>query len=351
MQNKDIVVDTRDLYRYDNILDFVATGLGQDKYIHTRIAFLLLDVHGEICWHCSDKSDVPVVHELTLDQFKDRFALTENGVCPRCKRTRFDRLRQGLWSVPNVACLMLGQRSGKDIASVFALLYAEHRLQVLEHNGRRVTPSEFYGLSNLKLACTTVGMSAQNANIVDYAHNFRTHSEWFQTYFSIISMYEAKYGIELHKNTKHHIRYHNNVNVYAESASDYRLLRGATRFMTIIPESSWLYTEKASSIDDVVDLEPILTTLDTGNKTIRNASRSLSLNGVDAPSPLILTTTSPRSGDDFAHQLEKKSYFDRSIYFARHATWEVNPRYKKENLFAGPDVLSKDMRDFACIVD
>lgn len=352
----DIKVDTRELYKFDNILDFIETGLefrtlDGTNTIFTRTAFLLLDMHGEICWHCSKRSGVSHVHEMSMGQFRDNFMLLKNGVCPHCKRTRFDLIREQKWTAPHTGCLMLGQRSGKDFLGALALLYAEHRLQVLEKDDVRVDPHEFYSLRPGKITCTCVGTPLSNSTFLDYAHTLRSRSEWFQTYFTIIEMYEAKHGIELHKNTKYHVRYHNDINVFAELAASVPNLRGSTRFMTYLPESSWVYSESATSDTGLVDMLSVHDAVSNGSKTMRNAYQNVIQQVPDAPSPLILTATSPRALDDLAHTLERKSYFDRGIYFARHPTWEVNHSTSKETLLSDKGTsMANNLRDFACLV-
>lgn len=343
-------VDTRELIRYDNVLDFITVGLGIGDYLRTRLAFLLLDVHGEICWHCSDKKLVPNIHEMTLGQFRDKFVLMHNGECPVCHRTTLDLIREHLWTVPEKACWLLGQRSGKDWVLAYAALYAEYRLLVLERDHVRLTPTEYFDIAcEGPLSCTVAGSKLNVDATISCMDILRTNSTWFQHYFEIMDMYGEKAGTPLYENTKHFVRYHNNVIVYGEVLGDVGHVRGNTRFFTVCPELAWCQNNDGNYMDVSQHIESIK----NGMKTVQIKSKESTVRFNHSPYPLLLVATSPRSKADIAHVLETEALFDRRTHFTRNAIWEVSPDVTQTQIM-GPEhpggTYAQKMRDFACVI-
>jgi hypothetical protein len=343
--DRDMHVDicTGDLPKYDNILDFAVNGSNFPMF--TRMAFLLLDMHGEVCWFCSKHEDAASVHDLTLSQLQDKFALMKHGVCPRCRRTKFDMIKHGVWNLVNQSALVLGLRSGKAYLGILAILYAEYRLQMLQARNSKISLAEHYGIDiSTKFVCSVLGTPRINSALLEIIQHIRNDSSWFKLYSDIVRMHEVKTGIVLFTNTRNHVQYHNNVHFYAEDILKLDRIRGRTRCVAYIDESSWISDETGNFID----VEPVFKAAVVGTKTLLNTSRSKMASGdFDIPTPLVITATSPRCKNDLVHILEANSWFDRSIYFAKHPTWEINAKQSRDQLLGESRDL-RDLRDYAC---
>lgn len=331
-----------DLRRFGNILEFVTQGLNQT--IRPRMAFLLLDIHGEVCWNCSKQSDVAGIHELTLDQFKDKFVLLENGVCPHCKNTMLDMIKMNLWTAPHVVCLAMGMRTAKQLMMCYDLLYREYQLLVLEKDGKRVSPSQYYGMNDLSLVCSCVADGSMRGDVANTLTLVRNDSSWFSDYFAIMDLQRVRFDAPLYDRTMYGVSYHNNVATKLESPTSIAQLRGVTRISAIVPESAWQMSKHS---DEYIDMVPVFECLKTTTLTMRKAfNTAIKANG-HAPVPHVLTVTTPRCIGDITTVLEEASWFDRSIYFARLPTWEVNPDLSRQALIS--EHSKQDLRDYACI--
>lgn len=332
-------IDTRDLIAYDNILDFILSGLHTS--VHTRIAFLLLDIHGEVCWNCSNQKDVAGIHELTLDEFQDKFVLMKHGVCPRCKHSMLDMIKTNMWTAPHTVCLTLGMRTSKQLLQCYDILYREHQLLVLEKDKQRVDPSQYYEM-DASLTCSCLAEGSLGLEFSSLITELRNNSQWFSAYFEIMDHHRIQHG-DLYSKTPYRVSYHNNATTILESPDHIPQLRGKTRSVAVVPEAAWQMSKKTY---EFIDMVPVFECLKNSLLTMRSAFNKAVKEYGHAPVPHVLTVTSPRDTKDITSVLEESSWFDRSIYFVRLPTWEVDNTQNRETLLTGS---KQDLRDYACI--
>jgi hypothetical protein len=122
---RDLRVDDRDLKLAKNFYDFSFNIIGKDSNPPwARQLWVGAMLNGEICPCCSDRKWLDI-HNVPKDypsyDLPDRLQFLNNGVCPKCKRTKLELyLNHGLKDYMELV-LVWGQRSGKSetAASIF----------------------------------------------------------------------------------------------------------------------------------------------------------------------------------------------------------------------------------------
>jgi hypothetical protein len=131
-------------------------------------SFLLLNLLGEICWNCSPRIDVS---EFGFQRVKDKgiddLVLMHHGKCPVCGATRHDMVTTGRYSIPHIANIVLGQRSGKSIVVSILTHYYEHRIKHWLDSGLgTVQNSQYYWIGKMDALQVTPQLTDANTATV-----------------------------------------------------------------------------------------------------------------------------------------------------------------------------------------
>jgi len=103
-------LDEKEIPRPANFLECT---VGKD-FLNTSILPRQLQIaslfFGEICFDCSDKELVYNMYDQEIGEIIERISFLRFGVCPKCKQTRADIVKQELYHRPNRLYVLAGQR-------------------------------------------------------------------------------------------------------------------------------------------------------------------------------------------------------------------------------------------------
>jgi hypothetical protein len=272
-------------------------------------SFLLLNLLGEICWNCSPRIDTS---ELGFQHVKDNgiddLVLMQHGKCPVCGATRHDMVTTGRYSIPYIANIVLGQRSGKGILLSVLAHYYEHRIKHWMDSGLAGALPECFRTAGIELTpiYTTGSSLTSQRDVLRYIP----------------------------------FEYADTIDNTAEG-SIMMVCVGRAPFWRSIPASSTFYSrtplwlraidEAAWGLDDAgvsaVDMIQATSTRLSHTNTLQ--IRLDVFNGMKAIPDLLpvlsVFTGSPKRRGDIADVLEQMALFDNGVFHVRLPTWSFNP--------------------------
>lgn len=315
---------------------------------------------GEICYFCSDKDFMYQMYDQNIGTINDRIVFTRYSICPKCKRTRFDFVKNNKWLFPESLIAVLGQRSGKNYLLGQLACYQLHRFITLEIDGERVAPNKYFrtgpGMLTMTFTAATLGQAMRN--IWNVFQPMVKSSPWFNEYFKYLRYAGKKIGEELLLDNATFLRFRNKLIDVACQAPDQRTLRGPTRIGFGMDEICWhdAKVEESSakkSAGVLGSAEDIWTSLNNSLRTVRNAAfERMKAGDFDTPTAYDWSISSPCHSNDIGMRRLRLTESNPRIFGAHYATWEVNPEYKDgKNSFASDYAVDevKADRDFGAI--
>lgn len=278
------------------------------------------------CPFCSHEiftlEDFPV--DYPVAEAKEHVQFLEYGVCPKCKRHKSEMVRQGDLNNYIELALCCGQRSGKSIGVSLASGYITHKTLKLQD------PTKVYELTkNTTLGATFVALTFSKAKDLLFTPlvDSMDQSPWFQQYHELLDVYAEKYNDEdLYTFGKEMVIYkHRKFRMYPASPNK-RVLRGDTRFLSVIDELGWFPFGEDSDERERAGANEVYTALDRSMLTVRAAARKRMSAGYDnVPTAYGLYASSPSAYNDKIMSLVR-AFSGSDIGLAAHfATWEMNP--------------------------
>jgi hypothetical protein len=289
----------------------------------------MLQLFEDYCPVCSDYEyiqDVPV--GSTFDELLDRVQPLKFGVCPKCKKNRFDFKALGYFHFPNEINVCAGMRSGKTACAGMITSYHIHRFLQIP------TPAKAFGLLTAKqtlygtFTATTAGQAEQTLwkafkDLVD-------GSTWYQEYLSFLYDKGTRMGLELYREGDTFV-YFVGKRIYLTFApADMKKLRGRTRLVAGIDEVGWM-DDNPNRITANADetYEALIKSL----RTVRSGAEEQRKRGnFNVPDGLMLNISSPCAASDKIMRLVEESAKDPRRIWDHVSTWEANPTIKQEHL-------------------
>lgn len=335
------------LPRASNVIDFALSPTYLNTQMWAKQAEQAVKLFLEWCPICSDSSfmtDVPV--DASMDEFRDRVALLDKGICPKCGKNRGELFTELPFEL--VSCL--GQRAGKTALTGGILTpYIMHRLLMIPN------PARYYGLmSNTFFYMTFVAITAGQAEQtlwVAFKGSLVT-SPWFQEYNKALEAEEKERGLRrgtLVKQMDTYVWYGNKrVSASFEAAGTAKALRGRTRISAAIDELGRFNTQDDSK---QANADETYASLSNSLRTVRSAADILWDNGdYDALSAFMLNISSPSSQYDKIMSLLKEGEVDKRKVCFHWSSWEASPLITRKSLKS--EELSNPMvfwRDFGAV--
>ena len=133
---RDLKIDDRDLKQASSFYDYAFNIIGEDAHPPWIMQMWIgLLIFGETCPPCSNKKwyDLQWVIDHVdkakpSQEITDGFTILRHGVCPKCKRTKHELIKNyGLHNYTELVNI-LGQRSGKSSSAATYSSYQTHRL-------------------------------------------------------------------------------------------------------------------------------------------------------------------------------------------------------------------------------
>jgi hypothetical protein len=342
---RDFNVDTRQLHHAKNFYDFTMNVLATDapKYSipWARQMWTGLMLFGEVCPCCSDKRVFDIHNipkNLEPDRMLKRMVLLEYGICPKCKRHKWDLIQNhGLKNYRELVNV-LGQRSGKSSSAAQYDSYSTHQYLMFP-NLAELAPTMFQ--ASTQLTCTMVSLNFAKAMGVMWTpyKKLIENSSWFQDYFSLLDDAKERTGHEMYRNSSQYLTfYHKNLRFYP-SGPNSTTLRGDTRVKAGLDELGLFPLPKGNEEEDE---QSERANADEAHKSLRNSlltaqrinSKLLKAGYSSAPSALLTCVSSPISLRDKVMRLLSEAKTDIGSQFIlgiNLPTWEMHPEMERDS--------------------
>ena len=342
---RDLKIDDRDLASAKNYWDFSYNILGKDSkppwMIQMWIGVLLF---AEVCPCCSDKRwfDLSYIVEkvgkgTSSRELPNHMQLLNNGVCPKCKRHKYELIKDfGLRNYQELVNV-LGQRSGKSSSA--AAGYAPYMVHRYLKFPRLATMTNSMQNST-ELTGTFVSVTFSKAASVLWTPfvNVIDASRWFNQYHEMLDFYGQKYGTELYRQKDIYLRYfHKGLKFYPTHPNG-NILRGDTRIFGIIDELGLFPLPKG---DEDEDEQSVKANADEAHKSLANslataagAREVLLKQGYNPPPVMLMGVSSPMSLRDKVMRLLAESRTPLGsvrTLGVNLPTWDVNPFLDRDN--------------------
>jgi len=336
---RDLKIDDGDMKRAKNYYDFSFNILGKDVHPPwSRQLWIGSMLFGEVCPCCSNKKWLDVNNvpkDYAAKEMPEHLVFLEYGVCPKCKRTKYDLIKNH--NLKNYLQLdnVLGQRSGKSSSAGGGYApYIAHRYLTFPN---LATMSKSMQAST-ELTMTFVSLNFNKAVGVLWTPFRKTieNSSWFKEYFALLDFYKNKYGKELYRNSTLYMSFfHKNLRFYPSGPRS-STLRGDTRIAALLDELG-LFPLPTGDQDEDENSERA--NADEAHKSLMNSLTTVSATTLKlmkqgqsfAPPCVMMCVSSPISQRDKVMRLLRDSKTDPTILGINMPTWEMNPDLDRDS--------------------
>ena len=324
-------IDESDLPIPANFIEFVTSKKFLGTTVFPRQIQIASQFFEEMCPHCSNKEAMSSLYDQKLDWIYDNIVFLRNGVCPICKKTRIDFIKEGKFTFPDSLFVCCGQRSGKSILGGGLIPhYLTSRILCMQNKkGKRVIPykyfhnppAPFYGT----FTAVTLGQAMDNL-----WKPFKGYldSPWWKLYFEILDYYGKKLGVELYKNNTTYLQFQHKKLAWLCEQPNKKKLRGKTRFFFGIDELSWhdLGTDDDSKLGSAKE---VMASGRNSLLTFRNKANVKLLKGnYNIPTAIECYCSSPAEANDILMRKVREAKRNPKMLGFRYATWEFNPDFR-----------------------
>lgn len=324
-------VDERQLPWAKNAYEWVTSS----EFLNIKSIFplqlqVILKLFGDVCFYCSNEDFCNKEWNVNLEvgNILSEIQLLEDGLCPKCHKSRLDQYHDKLFFFPDEVDLLWGMRSGKSaVAGGMIATYVLHRMLRLPN------PAAYFGaLQGQELYMRFVAMTLRQAKQTNWMHFTRgvQNSDWFSQYHDFMNYHSRKKGVELVRWLNEGFAYvHKGIIGYVVgSANDVE--RGRTALFTSIDEIGLFEGDMESRQHNPHET---YTTYEKASATIRSAARKKFLAGdFNAPTAWMTVQSSTKSKTDYIMRLIKLGRTDQTKVTSHKASWEVNPNLDVEFL-------------------
>lgn len=211
---RDLKVDDGDLRHASSYYDYCFNVIKEDAHPPWMMQMWIgLMLFAEFCPVCSDKRwlslDYMVNHvdrSLPSEGIQSHIKILKHGVCPKCKRTKYELIKKfGLVNYVELVNV-LGQRSGKSASAAGYSSYITHRYLKFPKLATMTKAMQ----KSTELTGTFVSLTFAKALSLLWTPyiNIINESSWFQEYHAILDDAGNRYGIELYRKKDEYIKYY-----------------------------------------------------------------------------------------------------------------------------------------------
>lgn len=338
---RDLKIDDRDMPLAKNYYDFSFRIIGKDAHPPwARQMWTGLMLFAEVCPCCSNPKYMDIHNVPKRMPAKDlpaELTILEHGVCPKCKRTKWELYKNHGLKLYQQLANLLGQRSGKSSSAAGYAAYATHRYLKFPNLAQLSTSMQ----ASTELTATFVSLSLSKAIGVLWTPFRRMieDSRWFREYFALLDHYKEKYGKELYRDSTLYLKvFHKNLHFYPSGPRS-STLRGDTRIMALLDELGLFPLPKGDEEEDETseraNADEAHKSLTNSLTTVQAVSLRLLEEGQSSvPPALMLCVSSPASQRDKMMRLIRESKTEvggRHILGIQLPTWEANPNIEKNH--------------------
>lgn len=335
---RDLKVDDRDLRHASSFYDYSFNVIGEDAHppwiIQMWTGLLLF---GEVCPVCSNKKWLDLewfVENIPKNKpsrdIKEGIKVLKHGVCPKCKRTKFELIRDHGLNNYTELVNVLGQRSGKSSSAAMLSSYHLHRMLKFPRLADHTTAMQ----KSTELTATFVSLTFAKALGLLWTPfiNIVNESKWYKEYHEMLDFYNNKYGVELYRKKDEFLKYwHKSLKLYPTNPKS-QTLRGDTRFAAVIDELGLFPlptgNDEEDEKSDRANADEAHKSLTNSLVTVQSIQLELLSLGLNCPPALMIGVSSPISmRDKVMRRLadSRTSEGKKFILGVNLPTWKVNP--------------------------
>ncbi len=340
---RSLKVDDRDLAWAKNYYDYSYKIIGRDANPPwARQMWTGVMLFGEVCTACT-KSKYLDIHNIPKD-FDSEFmpeilTLLEHGVCPKCKRHKWDLIKNHNLCDYQQLVNVLGQRSGKSSSAAGGYAtYMTHQYLKFPDLGS-LAKSDMQ--ASTQLTGTFVSLSLSKAVGVLWTPYVKMieASTWFKEYHRLLASYKHGRDTELHRSSSMYLAYfHKNLRFYPSGPRS-TTLRGDTRIFGALDELGLFPLPKGDAEEDEqserANADEAHKSMARSLTTVQGIRRRLMREGISAvPGSVLLNVSSPIAQRDKMMRLLRQSQTPEGktmILGVNLPTWEVNPGMDRDH--------------------
>lgn len=335
---RDLKIDDGDLHHASSFYDFCFEVIKGDAHPPWMMQMWIgLMLFAEVCPVCSDKRWLSLDYMVSnvdrgapSEGIADHLKILKHGVCPKCKRTKHELIKQ--WGLTDYVELVnvLGQRSGKSASAATYSSYLTHRYLKFPKLATLTKAMQ----KSTELTGTFVSLTFNKALSLLWTPyiNIINESSWFQEYHKMLDDAANRYGIEVYRKKDEYIKYfHKGIRFYPTNPKS-QTLRGDTRLLAIIDELGLFPlptgNEEEDEKSDRANADEAHKSLSNSLTTVQSVHLELLAKGLNCPPALMLGVSSPISMRDKVMRLLADSRTDtgkKYILGVNLPTWKVNP--------------------------
>jgi len=219
-------IDDSDISRAENDIDFILNPNFMGIELFPKQLVANMEFLGSNCPYCSDNKFIKKVEvDTPLDEILDRSVLYDKwGICPKCKKTRYDAYEDKKLRFYKDMIGICGQRSGKSTNTAILSALITYKYLML------ADPCDFFPgiLRGTTLHGTFVSLTFGQAfdNLWQPYYELLIGTKWFKEYTSFLMEAGEKAGRELVKIRDTFVIFHTKGLTVYPSGPDKRKLRG-----------------------------------------------------------------------------------------------------------------------------
>ncbi len=335
---RDLKIDDSDLASAGSYYDYAFNIIKEDAHPPWLIQMWTgLMLFAEVCPVCSDKRwlslDWIVEHvdkKMPSAHVVDHMKILHHGVCPKCKRNKYELLvNHGLKDYVELVNV-LGQRSGKSSSAASLSSYLTHRyLKFPRLSGLTKAMQKSTELTGTFVSLTfakAVGLLwTPYLNIIN-------ESSWYCAYHEMLDFHQNKYGIELYRKKDEYIKYYVKGLKFYPTNPKSQTLRGDTRIIAVVDELGLfplpIGNDEEDEKSDRANADEAHKSLTNSLVTVQSVHQELLSQGINCPPALMLGVSSPISlRDKVMRRLADSRTAEGKKYILgiNLPTWKVNP--------------------------
>lgn len=335
---RDLKIEDGDLRNASSFYDYCFNVIKEDAHPPWMMQMWIgIILFGEFCPVCSDKRWLSldymvnnVDRSLPSIGISEHIQLLHHGVCPKCKRGKYELFKNhGLRNYVELVNV-LGQRSGKSALAANMATYITHRYIKFPKLATLTKAMQ----KSTELTGTFVSLNFNKAFSLLWTPyiNIINESKWWQEFHSVLDHAGERYGIELYRKKSEFIKYFfKGMRIYPSGPKS-QVLRGDTRLLAIIDELGLFPLPTGNEEEDEkserANADEAHKSLFNSLATVQSVNIELLKKGYNPPPALMLGVSSPISMRDKVMRLLGESRTEEGkkyIFGVNLPTWKINP--------------------------
>ena len=359
---RDLKIEDGDLAHAGSYYDYCFSIIKEDAHPPWMMQMWIgVMLFAEYCPVCSNKKWTSldwVLENVNKDQPSKEIAqglqMLHHGVCPKCKRQKWDLIKN--YGLTNYVELVnvLGQRAGKSASAASYTSYLTHRYLKFPKLATLTKAMQ----KSTELTGTFVSLTFNKALSLLWTPymNIINESSWYQEFHKCLDHASEKYGIEVYRKKDEFIKYYHKGLRFYPSNPQSQTLRGDTRLLAAIDELGLFPLPDGNDEEDEksgrANADEAHKSLSNSLVTMQSVHQELLSKGMNCPPALMLGVSSPISMKDKVMRLLAESRTDEGkkyILGVNLPTWKVNPYLEKTSPLIAKSYASnaeKAERDF-----